>query len=67
MELNFKMNKLLEKSIKVRNEQAISKLANMDSLKEWGNKQEDRTPPKFKVERVKKSVGLWNLMRQFRP
>ena len=61
------MNKLLEKSIKVRNELAIKKLADKESLVEWGKTETPPFPVYKKCENIRNSVGWRNLLRQLKP
>lgn len=55
------MNALLEKSIKVRNELAIQKLANKDSNREWGNTKQ----PDFPVYKTCNGIKNDKIWRHF--
>lgn len=59
---------LLRKSRNFRNEEAILKLAQNDSFKEWSKNTENGKLIRIKKQRVEKlSVGLHNMLRQVLP
>ena len=59
---------LLRKSRNYRNEEAISRLAQMDSLKEWALQGEImKFPPYQKLPEPKLTAGLYNFLRSFLP
>lgn len=59
--------KLLESSIRLRNEEAIKKLATNEANREWGNTEQPPFPVYKKCENIRNSVGWRNLLRQLRP
>ena len=62
------MNEILKKSLNSRNEQAIQKLAELDSRKEWARNNVVVSIPEYKKEpAVPLSAGIFNMCRQFLP
>jgi len=62
---------LLEKSRNYRNDCAIQRLAQLDSLKEWGQTTNTSTLPAYKKEKVlRDKVGWYNfvsLIKELKP
>ena len=63
--LNKTQQNMLDKSLQVRNRQAIQRLATLDELRIWANSETDYDLPKYeKPPKVKWSYTVKQLMRQ---
>jgi hypothetical protein len=60
--MTISKKKLLQASINSRNNQAILRLAQMDSLKNWSLTLPVEIP-QVKIVKLKTSVGLWNFFK----
>ena len=67
---DIQMRQMMIMAREARNREAIQKLADKESNKAWGSKEEDKMP-KFEVykkcENIANTVGWRNLLRSLRP